>query len=379
MLLAVACSSFVPPDLGRYAFESRRTTKVQMSSKAPLRREVLQLGALGLLGSTLPLSPAEAEELELVVSQAQLLANLASAPTRNIIITGANSGVGLAGAKLLTAAGHSVTLACRTQAKADAAADACNAYAASTSADGPTGLANFYSTRRAGGVARGMACDLSSLASVRSFAQEQQSRPLDSLVLNAGLSMNVADKEPKRTADGFELTVGTNHLGHFALAKLLLPTLSKGTNPRLVITASGVHDPASEGGKQGGPEKWATVGDLKGLEGGPNFSMVDGGVYDPDKAYKDSKLCNSNTRDAHPRCPCLAPVLPLRCSCEPCLHSPSFPSVALASLACTRPPHVSRVRPRGYPVLFMAEAARRYSTTLTVNAFSPGLIADPST
>ena len=132
MLLAVACSSFVPPGLGRYAFESRRTTKVQMSSKAPLRREVLQLGALGLLGSTLPLSPAEAEELELVVSQAQLLANLASAPTRNIIITGANSGVGLAGAKLLTAAGHSVTLACRTQAKADAAADACNAYAAST-------------------------------------------------------------------------------------------------------------------------------------------------------------------------------------------------------------------------------------------------------
>ena len=142
-----------------------------------------------------------------------------------------------------------------------------------------------------------------------------------------GLSLNVGDLDEKFTADGFELTVGTNHLGHFALAKLLLPTLQKGTQPRLVITASGVHDPASEGGKQGGPTKWASLGDMSGLvtaakapAGSRTFTMVDGGTYDPDKSYKDSKLCN---------------------------------------------------------MLFMAEAARRYSGSITVNAFSPGLIADP--
>ena len=75
----------------------------------------------------------------------RLGAKLASAPVRNIIITGANSGVGFAGAKILTAAGHHVTLACRTQAKADAAAKACLAYAASSADNGPaTGAPGFY-------------------------------------------------------------------------------------------------------------------------------------------------------------------------------------------------------------------------------------------
>ena len=85
----------------------------------------------------------------------------------------------------------------------------------------------------------------------------QEGKPLDPLVLNAGLSLNVGDKEEQFTQDGYELTVGTNHIGHFALAQQLLPALSKGAAPRLVVTASGVHDPTSGGGKQGGPEKCA--------------------------------------------------------------------------------------------------------------------------
>jgi len=227
----------------------------------------------------------------------------------------------MAAAKLLTAAGHHVTLACRTQAKADAAAAACMEYAASSSDAGPaTGKAGFYAGRRAGGVAVGAECDLSSLASVRAFAESVKGKPLDILSLNAGLSLNVGEKGEQFTADNFELTVGTNHLGHFLLYNLLRPTLAKGVNPRLVVTASGVHDPASEGGKQGGPDKWASMGEFAGLEAGKGFSMVDGGQYDPDKAYKDSKLCN---------------------------------------------------------MLFMAEAARREEGTITANAFSPGLIADP--
>ena len=108
------------------------------------RRRALQtLGAASLLNGV-PLSAlADATEFELVVQQAALLDGLASAPVRNVIVTGASSGVGLAGAKLLTAAGHQVTLACRTQAKADAAVKACNAFAASSSSAGPTGLAGF--------------------------------------------------------------------------------------------------------------------------------------------------------------------------------------------------------------------------------------------
>ena len=53
--------------------------------------------------------------------------------------------------------------------------------------------------------------------------------------------------------------------------------------PRLVVTASPVHDPTSGGGNVG---SLATLGDLSGLASGPKFNMVDGGAYDPDKAYK---------------------------------------------------------------------------------------------
>jgi protochlorophyllide reductase len=54
------------------------------------------------------------------------------------------------------------------------------------------------------------------------------------------------------------------------------------------VTASGVHDPESPGGQQGA---LATLGDLKGLEqDGRNCEMLDGGAFNPDKAYKDSKV-----------------------------------------------------------------------------------------
>jgi protochlorophyllide reductase len=57
---------------------------------------------------------------------------------------------------------------------------------------------------------------------------------------------------------------------------------------RIVVTASGVHDPESPGGAQGSK---ASLGDLSGLvEQGPFFEMVDGSKFDADKAYKDSKV-----------------------------------------------------------------------------------------
>ena len=185
-----------------------------MTTRSLDRRQALQVGVAGagLLSQGLALPAAFAAEevaFERVVPQATLLAALATSPARDVVITGSNSGIGLAGAKLLTAAGHRVVCACRTQAKADAAAAACAEYAATNAA-------------RPGGSVRGAECDLASLASVRAFAASMKGQKIDSLVLNAGVSRGTSETEPIRTAEGFEITIGTNHLGHFALAELLV-------------------------------------------------------------------------------------------------------------------------------------------------------------
>ena len=67
------------------------------------------------------------------------------------------------------------------------------------------------------------------------------------------------------------------------------PALLRGTAPRLVVTSSEVHDPTTAGGKVGHP---AGLGDLAGLRQGPGAAMLDGGPFNAEKAYKDSKLCN---------------------------------------------------------------------------------------
>lgn len=76
-------------------------------------------------------------------------------------------------------------------------------------------------------------------------------------------------------------------MGHFYLNHLLLPKIETSSG-KIVVTASGVHDPESPGGAQG---KTATLGNLEGFErDGKNFEMVDGAPYNGDKAYKDSKV-----------------------------------------------------------------------------------------
>jgi protochlorophyllide reductase len=62
------------------------------------------------------------------------------------------------------------------------------------------------------------------------------------------------------------------------------------TSGKIIVTASGVHDPDSSGGSHGNK---ATLGDMAGLEQiGKNCEMIDGGSFDAQKAYRDSKLCN---------------------------------------------------------------------------------------
>lgn len=116
---------------------------------------------------------------------------------QTIVITGANSGIGLDAAQKLAARGHRVYVACRTQAKADATAQA-------------TGAAGAFE------------CDLSSLQSVRRFLDAWGDKPIDVLCLNAGVAMNTGDKTPKFTREGFEETIGVNHFGHFLVAQRLL-------------------------------------------------------------------------------------------------------------------------------------------------------------
>lgn len=200
---------------------------------------------------------------------------------QTIVITGSNSGIGLDAATRMASKGHKIILACRTISKAETAARAIQESLSQSNSVGKD--ADLVP----------MECDLASLKSISNFVSKLKASVLgengqiDILALNAGLARDTNAKEVLRTQEGFELTVGTNHLGHFYLTQLALPLVQN--NGRIVVTASSVHDPDSPGGAQGSK---ATLGNLEGLENGPYFDMVDGGPFDADKAYKDSKLCN---------------------------------------------------------------------------------------
>jgi len=204
-----------------------------------------------------------------------------------VAITGASSGIGLAGARMLYECGAHVTLLNRNAASVQAGVDA---------------IRGSGEAREAGvGTVEGLVCDLSSLRSVGAAADVLTSarEPIDVLALNAGV--HYGELEPRITEDGFEQTLATNHLGHVLLAERLLPTLARARRQRrasgvdapsrIVVTSSQMHDPTSPGGSRGG--EGATLGTLAGLEGqGSGSGMVDGGEFNGNKMYKDTKLAN---------------------------------------------------------------------------------------
>jgi len=143
--------------------------------------------------------------------------------SKTIVITGCNSGIGFNAAYRMALSStptepHTLILACRTLEKAQTAVRQIQ-----TQMDAP----NPYTTLIP------KECDLADLSSIQSFVMDLKtssstiSNPLDVVCYNAGLALNTAQTECVRTKDGFELTVGTNHLGHFYLNSLLLPMVRR--------------------------------------------------------------------------------------------------------------------------------------------------------
>jgi NAD(P)-dependent dehydrogenase (short-subunit alcohol dehydrogenase family) len=137
---------------------------------------------------------------------------------RIAVITGANSGIGLAAAHELAARGARVILACRDTGKGDAAAQTIRTAVPNAALE-VTQL------------------DLASLDSVRAFAERYPHDRLDLLINNAG----VMASPYRKTTDNFELQLGTNHLGHFALTGLLLDKLTATPGARIVTISSTAH------------------------------------------------------------------------------------------------------------------------------------------
>jgi NAD(P)-dependent dehydrogenase (short-subunit alcohol dehydrogenase family) len=166
------------------------------------------------------------------------------------VVTGGNGGLGLATARALAGAGAHVVMAARDQIKA-AAAEAEIRQAAPDASLEVTAL------------------DLASLASVRAAATAISSRHsvVDILVNNAGV-MAIPERQ---TADGFEMQFGVDHLGHYALTALLLPSLLASPQARVVTVTSTAHH----------------IGRTVDREN-PHLH----GRYGPWKAYGQAKLAN---------------------------------------------------------------------------------------
>lgn len=167
---------------------------------------------------------------------------------RCFLVTGANTGIGLEVSRVLAARGGRVLMACRSEAKAREAMTLIGR-------DVPGADIAF------------VPLDQADLVSVRKCAEIVSAEPrLDVLVNNAGVMMTPLE----RTAQGFELQLGVNHLGTFALTGLLLNKLAETPGARVVATSSMAH--------MNGRMRWDDLAAERG--------------YDRYDRYNQSKLAN---------------------------------------------------------------------------------------
>jgi len=177
---------------------------------------------------------------------------------RVAMITGGNSGIGFATATKLARDGFTVILASRNQ---------------QTSRQAIARIRAVYSDAKV----ETIPLDLASFASIRQCVSTFQAKgyPLHVLFNNAGGS--VPGKDARFTTDGFELTFGTNHLGHFLLTNLLLDTLKRSVPARVITVSSELHNPEYAMG----PAPDFDYDNLKGEK-----------YYNPQVFYRNSKLAN---------------------------------------------------------------------------------------
>jgi NAD(P)-dependent dehydrogenase (short-subunit alcohol dehydrogenase family) len=173
---------------------------------------------------------------------------------KQIVMTGATSGIGRVAAKRLVAHGHRVIAGAR-------------------GAGSPDGV-------------EVRALDLNDLDTVRTFAASLADSPIEGLILNAGMQ---AYDVSARTAQGFEQTFAVNHLAHYLLARLLIKQIVDGGT--LILTSSGTHDPAEKTGVP--PPRHANATWLANPDLDPQKDVrpMTAGL----RAYASSKLCNLMT------------------------------------------------------------------------------------
>jgi len=195
-----------------------------------------------------------------------------------VVVTGASSGLGLNAAATLAKTGrYFVIMACRDIKKGKRVAK---------EMEMPDGS---YSVLK---------LELASLQSIRDFVANlkafKSARPLNNLICNAAVYLPT-DPNPSFTDDGFEMSMGVNHLGHFLLANLLLEDMRKAKNARMCIVGSITGNTNTVGGGLVYPQ--ADLGSLEGLEAGFQnpIAMADGKPFFGAKAYKDAKVCNMMT------------------------------------------------------------------------------------
>ncbi len=177
---------------------------------------------------------------------------------RVAMITGGNSGIGFATASKLAAHGFHVIMASRNQTASKQA------------------LSRLLTSNPSASV-ESIPLDLASFKSIRQCAVIFQSKayPLHLLINNAGGAVN--GKQASFTSDGFEMTFGTNHLGHFLFTNLLLEDLKRSGSARVITVSSELHNPAYAGG----PKPDFDYDNLKAEK-----------YYHPQVFYRNSKLAN---------------------------------------------------------------------------------------
>jgi WW domain-containing oxidoreductase len=142
---------------------------------------------------------------------------------KTIIVTGANTGIGDPTARALASTRARVVYACRHKASGEAAV--ARALAA-----------------HSGCKAAFAELDLASFASIRRFADRLNAERIDALICNAGLFL----MKWAETEEGFERTFGVCHIGHFLLARCLMPRLLASRAPRIVMVSSVAHESAAK-------------------------------------------------------------------------------------------------------------------------------------